>query len=76
MLEVDISKQDFLVATLGNYNLARVAWEGMDDPTPATRKNLDRQLTHLAKAIRSRLGEGATSWDATDTSTPTHIYAN
>ena len=76
VLEVDISKQDFLLVTLGNYNLAKVAWEGMDDPTPATRKNLDRQLTHLAKAIRSRLGEGATSWDATDTSTPTHIYAN
>lgn len=76
ILEVDISKPDYLMATLGNYSSAKVAWEGMDDPTPSTRANIDRQLNLLVKAIRSRVGNGTVIWNATDTSTPGHIYAD
>lgn len=76
ILEVDVSKPDYLLATLGNYSRAKVAWEGMDDPTPATRANIDRQLNLLVKAIRSRIGDGTVIWNATDTSTPGRIYAD
>ena len=76
VLDVDASKPDFITATLGNYSQAKVAWEGMDDPTPGTRKNLVRQLTLLVKAIRSNVGENTVIWNATDTSEPGCIYAD
>ena len=76
VLEVDIFRPDYLVATLGNYARAKIAWEGMDDPAPSNRKNLDLQLDLLAKAIRSRIGENTLIWNATDTSTPSRIYAD
>lgn len=76
VLEVDISRPDYLVATLGNYARAKIAWDGMDEPAPANRKNLDQQLDRLAMAIRSRIGENTLIWNATDTSTPGRIYAD
>ena len=76
VLEVDIAKRDYLLATLGNYARAKVAWEGMDDPTPATQANLERQLDLLTKAIRSHIGANALIWNATDTSSPGRIYAD
>lgn len=76
VLEVDTSKLDYLTATLGNYSTAKVAWEGMDNPTPATRPNLERQLTLLAKAIRSRVGDRTVIWNATDCSKPGRVYAD
>lgn len=76
VLEVDASRPDYLLATLGNYSRAKVAWEGMDEPNEATRKNLDRQLTLLTKAIQSRIGDNTLIWNATDTSTPGRIYAD
>lgn len=74
--QVDTSKLDYLTATLGNYAIAKIAWEGMDTPTPATKKNLDRQLTLLVRAFRSRVGDRAAVWNATDTSSPGRIYAD
>ena len=76
VLEIDISRPDYLVATLGNYARAKIAWDGMDDPTPANRKNLDQQLDRLAMAIRSRIGENTLIWNATDTTAPGRIYAD
>jgi len=49
----------------------------MDEPeTPASRASLIRQLTHLRDAIRTRVGEGAVIWNATDFSYPGRIYAD
>lgn len=76
VLEVDITRPDYLLATLGNYSRAKVAWEGMDDPDATGRSGLDRQLTLLTKAIRSRIGDNTLIWNATDTSTPGRIYAD
>lgn len=65
LLEVDVSKPDFLVATLGNYSTVKIAWEGMDDQTPASRADLVRKLTMLRKAIRSQVAPDAVIWNAT-----------
>ena len=65
VLEVDVSKPDFLVATLGNYSTVKIAWEGMDDQTPASRADLVRKLTMLRKAIRSQVAPDAVIWNAT-----------
>jgi len=76
LLEVDVSRRDFVMATLGNYSRAKIAWNDMGENTASSRKSLHRQLTLLAKAIRSRIGEGAMVWNATDTSSPGRIYAD
>jgi len=77
ILEVDVSKPDFLLATLGNYSRAKIAWEGMADPTPASRAALDQQLDLLVQAIRTRIGENTVIWNATDTTSKKgRIYAD
>lgn len=76
ILDIDVSKPDYLLATLGNYSTAKIAWEGMDDPSPAHAASLNRQLDMLAKAIRSNIGATTRIWNATDTSTPGRIYAD
>lgn len=77
ILEVDTSKQDFLTATLGgDYSTAKIAWEGMDSPTPAAKADLSRRLKQLLAAIRSRVGHGAVTWNATDLTNPERIYAD
>ena len=65
VLEVDVSKPDFLLATLGNYSTLKIAWEGMDDQTPASHGDLVRKLTMLRKAIRSQVAPDAVIWNAT-----------
>ena len=74
ILEVDTSKKDFLVATLGDYSRAKICWEDMDESTPASRAALNVRLAGLAKAVRSRCdGLKAVIWDAT---LPDYVYAN
>lgn len=77
LLEVDITKSDYLFATLSNYSRAKIAWEGMDDP-PSEKQhdNLVYQIEHLIKAIGSNVLQGAVIWNATDTSRPCCIYAD
>ena len=65
VLDVDVSKPDFLLATLGNYSTVKIAWEGMDDQTPASHGDLVRKLTMLRKAIRSQVAPDAVIWNAT-----------
>ena len=65
ILEVDVSKPDFLLATLGNYSTVKIAWEGMDEQTPASHDDLVRKLGLLRKAIRSRVAPDAVIWNAT-----------
>lgn len=78
ILEVDTSSPDYLLATLGaNYAKLKIAWEGMDqESTPASRTSLKRQLRHLVQAMRSRVGDDAVVWNATDFSKPGRIYAD
>ena len=77
ILEVDVSKPDFLLATLGNYSRAKIAWEGMADPTPSSQIFLNQQLDLLVMAIRSHVGDNTVIWNATDTTSKKgRIYAD
>ena len=64
-IEADISKPDYIPVVLGNdYSIAKVAWDGMDDPSDATQKNLEKQLESLTKAYTSRIDDSIRVWDA------------
>ena len=65
VLEVDVSKPDYLVVTLGNYSKVKIRWTSHDD--------LARRLNSLLTAIRSRIGDGAKIWNAT---MPDRIFAD
>ena len=71
ILEVDVSKPDYLLATLGNYSRAKIVWEGMDDESPASRADLMRKLGLLRMAIRSQVASDAVIWNATMPNTVT-----
>ncbi len=77
ILEIDITKPDYLLVTLGGtYARVKLAWEGMDERTAAAKASLVRQLSHLKSAMRSHIGDGAIIWNATDFSKPGRIYAD
>jgi len=73
VLDADIAKEDFILVTLGNYSQAKIAWEGMDHPTPESRAALRKRLDHLLKAIQSNVCNDAKVWNATE---PDRIYAD
>lgn len=74
VLEVDTSKQDFLLATLGDYSRLKICWEGMDEPTPASRAALAARLETFAKSFRARCdGLKAVVWNAT---LPDYVFAD
>lgn len=76
ILEVNTSKKDYLLATLGDYSNARIAWDHMGEATQIARTSLKRQLSRLSKAIGSRISPRTTLWIATDYGTPGRVYAN
>lgn len=74
VLEVDTAKQDFLLATLGDYSRLKICWDGMDDPTPASRAALMARLEFFAKSYRARCdGLKAVIWNAT---LPDYVFAD
>lgn len=73
ILEVDTSKHDFLVATLGNYSKLKIRWESMDEPNANSRADLLKRLQHLRDAIRSRIATDTVIWNAT---LPDRIFAD
>ena len=73
ILEVDASKHDFLVATLGNYSRLKICWDGMDESTPASRADLDQRLMNLRNAIRAQMTRSTVIWNAT---IPNRIFAD
>ena len=77
VLEVDVSKPDYLTVTMGrDYSTLKIAWNGMENPTEATRKDLVQRLTKLRDAIRSEMGIGAKVWNARDLENPNYVYAD
>lgn len=77
ILEVDITKEDYLLATMANYSFLKIAWYGMTGPaSEKEHENLVYQLSHLVKAVRSNILPGAIIWNATDLSRPCRIYAD
>ena len=76
ILEIDLSSPDYLLATINtgsNYAKLKLAWDDMDDPTPASRADLTRRLTHLKQAIGTRIGSNSEVWNATE---PDCVYAD
>lgn len=71
--EADAFKPDFLWVTLGNYQRAKVAWEGMDNPSPRTQDKMLKRMRNLRDAINARLTGNATIWNATE---PDRVYAD
>ena len=63
--DVDISKPDYLLATLGDYSRLKISWDGMDSPSAKSRQDLEGRLRLLVHTIRSRVGTGARTWNAT-----------
>ena len=73
-IETDISKPDYITVVLGNdYSKAKVAWDGIDDPSDATQGKLERQLNELTKAYCSRVDDSIRVWNATQ---PGKVYAD
>ena len=64
--DVDATGTDYLVATMGDYSQARLAWSGMCDDTRSARESLHGQLTRLSQAIATQMVPGARLWIATD----------
>lgn len=76
ILDIDTANPDYLFATINtgsSYARLKLAWEGMDSTTPASRAALTRQLTHLKQAIQSQVSSNATLWIATE---PNRVYAD
>lgn len=71
--DVDVSKPDFLLATLGDYSKAKISWHEMDESTAASRDALVKRLDQLVKTIRSKVGAGTVIWNAT---MPDRVFAD
>lgn len=65
ILEVDVSKPDYLLATLGDYSNAKIAWDGMDQPTEANQVNLEKRLKMLRDTLKVASRTGIRVWNAT-----------
>jgi len=74
--EADVSKPDYVNLVLGDYSQARIAWDGwekMENASAATKAAMRSQLTNLRNAIRTKVGQGALIWNATQ---PGRVYAD
>lgn len=67
IVEVYTHHLDYLIATLDNYSLAKIAWEGMDAPTAGTDDLMLDQLRNFCSSKRTAAESGATVkvWNVT-----------
>ena len=74
VLNVDIAKPDYLLATLGGtYARVKISWEGIDDPGSRGTEGLASRLRNLRQAMRSEASIGVKLWNAT---MPNRIFAD
>lgn len=71
--DVDTYKPDFLLLTLEDYSIVKIAWEGMEEWSEISRMNLETQLNCLATTILSRVAPNCRLWNAT---IPNQVFAN
>ena len=76
IIEIDTSKPDYLLVTLGNYDRAEIAWDHMLEDSRLARESLRRQLKHLSSTIATHLTPNTTLWIATDWGPGGRIYAS
>jgi len=65
ILEIDVSRPDFLTLVLANYTLVKFCWEGMDDPAPSSDAALRNQLAKVSQVIATNLQPETRVWNAT-----------
>ena len=66
IIEVDASKSDYLTAVLANdYVRAKIAWDGMDNPSEAMTPSLVSRLERLSRAVSNNIDKGIRVWNAT-----------
>lgn len=70
---IDTMHKDYLQLALANRDYAHVAWDHMNDRSPASRASLSRQLRHLLKTISANLTSRPVLWLATDWGTPGRV---
>ena len=73
ILEVDTTKKDYLLATLSNYQRAKLAWDGMNKPSERNKDKMLRVMRNLRDAINARLTSPNVTWNATE---PDRVYAD
>ena len=77
IMRVDATSRDYLLAILGDYSPAKIAWEGMETAaTPGSRKAMERQLKHLRDSVTSGVapaGMRPVVWNATE---PNRVFAD
>jgi hypothetical protein len=64
VIEADVSKADYIMIVRDDYTRAKIAWDGMDEPSDAMMPSLKDRLTRLSKAISSNVDGGIREWDA------------
>ena len=75
VLEVETGHPDYLLATLGDYSRAKIAWDHMLEDSRRARESLHRQYKRLVQAINARVITQPTLWIATDFGKPGRVYA-
>ena len=63
VIEADVSKADYIMIVRDDYTRAKIAWDGMDEPSDAMMPSLKDRLTRLSKAISSNVDGGIREWD-------------
>ncbi len=71
--DIDVSKPDYLLATLGDYSRLKIVWDGMENASSKSIADLDERLKLLVQTIRTNVGFGAKTWNAT---MPGRIFAD
>ena len=63
--DVSTVPTDYLYATLGNYQTAKIAWEDMDRPIASTRAAMVSQMEHFLQAYRVGTAGPGSVWNVT-----------
>ncbi len=66
IVEADVSKDDYITVVLAkDYSQAKIAWDGMKDPSDAMLPSLKSRLDRLSSAISSDVDKSIRVWNAT-----------
>jgi hypothetical protein len=66
IIEVDASKSDYVTAVFADdYVLAKIAWDGMQEPSDAMMPSLVSRLDKLTKAVSANIDKSIRIWNAT-----------
>ena len=64
VIEADASKPDYITIIREDYTKAKIAWNGMEEPSDAMLPSLVDRLDKLSKAISSNVDGSIREWDA------------